>query len=341
MRKIIMGIETSCDETSIAILEDDTKLLANVVSSQIDVHKKYGGVMPEIASRLHVEQITIVLDQALKEAGITMDDVSAIAFTRGPGLIGALHVGAQAAKTLALAFDKPLIPVQHIAGHIYANTYASKNNYPCLALVISGGHTQFIYMKEPLHFEIVGSTQDDAIGEAYDKVARVIGLPYPGGPAIDKLSKLGKPNYKLPLPHTENPLDVSYSGLKTAVLNLAHNLEQRGEEINKEDLCYAFQHRAVDMIVDKLILALEKYPVKQVVVAGGVSANSYVREQVPLKVHKYDSSIQVVIPPMWCCTDNAAMIAALGSELYGKDYTCDLSIGVDPNWEINEFPQKF
>lgn len=340
MRKLIMGIETSCDETSVAILENDEKLLANVVSSQIDVHKKYGGVMPEVASRLHVEHIVLVLDEALKKAGIKLTDLTAVAFTRGPGLIGALHVGAQAAKAIALACDIPLIPVQHIAGHIYANKYAGEEAYPAMALVVSGGHTQFIYMEKPLQFKIVGSTQDDAIGEAYDKAARVMGLSYPGGPIIDKLAKKGKPFYKLPAPKTVNPLDVSYSGLKTAVLNLVHNAEQRGEKINVEDLCYAFQRRAVDMIVDKLILALKKYPVKQVVVAGGVSANSYVREQVAFKVKRFDPAIKVAIPPLWCCTDNAAMIAALGSALYDRKYFADLSIGVDPNWEIDCFPQK-
>ena len=340
MRKLILGIETSCDETSVAIVEGESKLLANVVSSQIDVHKKYGGVMPEIASRLHVENITIVLDQALKEAGVTMDEISAIAFTRGPGLIGALHVGAQAAKSLALAFDKPLIPVQHIAGHIYANKFIRPMQYPALALVISGGHTQIVYMAKELEFKVLGSTQDDAIGEAYDKVARIMGLPYPGGPVIDKLAKQGKPFYKLPIPHTENPLDVSYSGLKTAVLNLAHNLEQKGEQVNKEDLCFAFQHRAVDMIVDKLILALDAYPVKQVVVAGGVAANSYLREQLPLKVKAFNSDIDVIVPPLWCCTDNAAMVTILGSKLYDEKRFCDLSVGVDPNWEIDQLTQK-
>lgn len=340
MTKLILGIETSCDETSVAIVEGESHLLANVVSSQIDTHKKYGGVMPEIASRLHVENITVVLDQALKEAGVTLEQISGIAFTRGPGLIGALHVGAQAAKALALAFNKPLIPVQHIAGHIYANKYVKNMLYPCMALIISGGHTQIVYMEKELSFKVLGSTQDDAIGEAYDKVARVLGLSYPGGPLIDKLASQGKPHYKLPLPHTDNPLDVSYSGLKTAVLNLVHKLDQKGEKVNVEDLCYAFQHRAIDMIIDKLILSLSMYQVKQVLVAGGVAANSYLRTQLPQKVAAYDSSLDVIIPPMWCCTDNAAMITILASRLFDEGQFCDLSVGVDPNWEIDELMQK-
>ncbi len=340
MRKLILGIESSCDETSVAIVENENTLLANVVSSQIDVHKNFGGVMPEIASRLHVENIIYVLDEALKKANVTMEEISAIAFTRGPGLIGALHVGAQAAKSLALAYNKPLIPVQHIAGHIYANKFIKPMIYPCMALVISGGHTQIVYMEKELSFKILGGTQDDAIGEAYDKVARVIGVPYPGGPVIDKLAHQGKKHYQLPLPHTDNPLDVSYSGLKTAVINLAHNEEQKGNQINKEDLCFAFQNRAINMIVDKLVLALEKYPVKQVVVAGGVAANSYLREVLPQKVGEFDRNIDVIIPPLWCCTDNAAMVTILGSKLYDEGYFCDLSVGVDPNWEIDQTLDK-
>ncbi|MDD3383400.1 MAG: tRNA (adenosine(37)-N6)-threonylcarbamoyltransferase complex transferase subunit TsaD [Bacilli bacterium] len=337
MKKLILGIETSCDETSIAIVEGEDKLLSNVVSSQIKIHEKYGGVMPEIASRLHVENINIVLDQALKEANVKLEDISAFAFTRGPGLIGALHVGAQAAKTLALTYNVPLIGVHHIAGHIYANKYIKEISYPCLALVVSGGHTELVYMKKELNFKVIGKTQDDAIGEAYDKVARVLGLTYPGGPQIDRLAKKGKPFYKLPIPHTKNPLDVSYSGLKTSVINIVHNIEQKGEKINVEDMCYAFQLRAIDLIIDKVILALKKYDdIKQVVVAGGVAANSYLREKLPLRVNKFNKQIDVVVPPMWCCTDNAAMITILASKLYEIKKFDDLSIGVDPNWSIED-----
>ena len=220
MKQYILGIESSCDETSVAVYDyTDNKLLSNIVSSQISTHTKYGGVMPEIASRLHIEKINYVIKEALYEANITFNDLSAIAVTSGPGLIGALHVGLQAAKTLALALDIPLLSVHHLVGHIYANSFEQELKFPCLAVVVSGGHTELVYMKEEYSFEIIGTTQDDAIGESYDKVARVMGLGYPGGPKIDKASKEGNPTYVLPKPHTEGKYNVSYSGLKTAVIN--------------------------------------------------------------------------------------------------------------------------
>jgi N6-L-threonylcarbamoyladenine synthase len=340
MRKLILGIETSCDETSIAILENDTNLLANVVSSQIKIHQKYGGVMPEIASRLHVEQISLVLEEALTKANVKMEDITAIALTRGPGLIGALHVGMQCAKTLAMIYDIPLVYVHHLAGHIYANEYIAPMKYPCMALVVSGGNTELVYIKQPLHFEIIGETMDDAIGEAYDKVARVLGLSYPGGPVIDKLSKLGKPTYKLPTPLNDNSLNVSYSGLKTAVLNLNHKLEQNNVPVNVEDMSASFQTTAIDILLSKTLLALERYPVKQLVLGGGVSANSYLREQINLRVKEKFSDVEVLIPPLWCCTDNAAMIAKVGSKIYDKQIFADLSEGVDPDWRLEDFSLK-
>ena len=286
MRKIIIGIESSCDETSVAVLENDNNLLSNIVSSQVQIHQKYGGVMPEVASRIHVEQITMVLEEALNKANVTMEDVSAIALTKGPGLIGALHVGMQAAKTLSLVYDIPLIYVHHLAGHIYANEFIKPLQYPCLALVVSGGNTELVYLKEPLSFEIVGETRDDAIGEAYDKVARVLGLSYPGGPIIDKLANKGNPNYNLPSPMNDKSLDVSYSGLKTAVVNLVHKLKQNKTDIIVEDMATSFQLVAVNMLIDKLLLALEQYDVKQVVLGGGVSANSYLRSKFKKKSKK-------------------------------------------------------
>ena len=337
MSKIILAIESSCDETAVAIIKDD-ELLANVVSTQIEVHTKYGGVMPEIASRLHAENITIVLKEALDKANIKLEDISAVAVTRGPGLIGALHVGIQAAKTIALLYNKPLIPVHHLAGHIYANEYVKPLKFPLLAIVVSGGNTELVIMRKHLDFEIIGETKDDAIGECYDKVARVMGLPYPGGIPIDKYAKEGHHTYKLPTPLHDKSYDFSYSRLKTSIINMAHNMEQKGEKINIPDLCCSFQEVAIGMILEKSLRAVKEYDVKQVVLAGGVSANSYLRKEI---VSRLDGSgIDVIIPPMWCCTDNAAMIAKVASRLYDEQVFADLSISVDPSWKIDEF-RKF
>lgn len=334
MSKIILAIESSCDETAVAIIKDE-ELLANIVSTQIEVHTKYGGVMPEIASRLHCENIAIVLKEALDKAQIKLEDISAVAVTRGPGLIGALHVGIQAAKTIALLYNKPLIPVHHLAGHIYANEYVKPLKFPLLAIVVSGGNTELVIMRDHLNFEIIGETKDDAVGECYDKVARVMGLPYPGGIPIDKYAKEGKHTYVLPRPLHDKSYDFSYSGLKTSVINLAHNLEQKGESINIPDLCCSFQETAIGMILEKALRAVKEYKVKQVVLAGGVSANSYLREQIQEQLK--NSNVEVVIPPMWCCTDNAAMIAKVASRLYDENVFAPLSISVDPSWKIDDF----
>ncbi len=334
---IILGIESSCDETACAIT-DNGKLLANVISSQIDVHRKYGGVMPEIASRLHLENVGCVIQEALEKANVKMEDVTAIAVTRGPGLIGALHVGLQAAKTLALIYKKPLIPVHHLTGHIYANEFIKPLKFPLLAVVVSGGNTELVYMKNHLEFEIIGETKDDAIGESYDKVARVLGLPYPGGVEIDRLAKNGKHTYKLPTPLHDGSLDFSYSGLKTAVINLVHNLEQKGEKIIIEDMAKSFQDVAVGMVLDRVKKATKLYDVKEIVLAGGVSANSYLRQEIQEQYK--DSGIEVEIPPIWCTTDNAAMIAKVGEYLYKEKVFASLEVGVDPSWRIEDF-KKF
>lgn len=338
MDKIILAIESSCDETAIAILKNNTELLANVVSTQISVHQKYGGVMPEIASRLHVENVGVVLKEALEQAQITMDEVSAIAVTVGPGLIGALLVGLQTAKTLALMYHKPLIPVHHLTGHIYANEYVSPLKFPCLAIVVSGGNTELVVMENHLSFKIIGETRDDAIGEAFDKVARVVGLPYPGGVSIDKLAKLGKHNYKLPRPIVDSKYDYSYSGIKTAVINLVNNLHQKGEEVIVEDLACSFQETAIDLLLDKALPAVDEFNVKQVVLAGGVSANSYLRSQIVERLK--DKNVEVIIPPIWCTTDNAAMIAKVGSYLYEEKVFAPLSISANPCWKLEDF-RKF
>ena len=332
---VILAIESSCDETSVAITKDG-KLLSNVINTQIEVHQKYGGVMPEIASRLHCENIGLVLQEALEKANIKLEDVDAFAVTRGPGLIGALHVGMQCAKTLAMLYKKQLIPVHHLAGHIYANEYNEELKFPLLAVVVSGGNSELVLMKGHMDFEVIGETRDDAIGECYDKVARVLGLPYPGGVPIDKLAKDGTHAYHLPKPLSgENTYDMSFSGLKTNVINLVHNLEQKGEKVNVPDMCRSFQDTAVGIVLDRATRAIKEYGVKQVVLAGGVSANSYLREQMKLACDKLGANI--IIPPMWCCTDNAAMIAKVAEHLYEMKVFAGLDLGVDPNWSIEDW----
>ena len=331
----ILAIESSCDETAAAVI-DNGHLLSNVVSTQIEVHRKYGGVMPEIASRLHAENISIVIKEAMETAHIKFEDLDAVAVTRGPGLIGALHVGLQAAKTISMLYKIPLIPVHHLAGHIYANEYVSTFKFPMLAVVVSGGNTELVLMKDHMNFEIIAETRDDAIGECYDKVARVLGLPYPGGIPIDKLAKEGNHSYNLPTPlKGEKTLDFSYSGLKTNVINLVHNLEQKGESVNVADMCKSFQDVAVGLVIDRTIKAVKEYKVNQVILAGGVSANSYLREQMRIEMEKLGVELQ--IPPMWCCTDNAAMIAKVASRLYDLKVFAPLDLGVDPNWKIDEW----
>ncbi len=299
------------------------------------MHPQFGGVMPELASRLHCENVLYVLDEAVRKANIKLEDIDAFAFTRGPGLVGALHIGMQVAKTLAMLYDKPLIPVHHLAAHIYANEYVKPLKFPLLSIVVSGGNTEFVYMKESLDFEIIGETKDDAIGECFDKVARTVGLPYPGGIPIDKLSKEGKHTYKLPFPLHDDSLDFSYSGLKTAVINLVNNEKQKGHEINIPDLCKSFQDVAVGMIMDRLDKALDRYDIKQVVLAGGVSANSYLREMMHKRLDNTD--VDLIVPPIWCTTDNAAMIARLASHLYDLKIFAPLSVSADPNWRIDKY----
>ena len=332
---LILAIESSCDETSVAITKDG-KLLSNVINTQIEVHQKYGGVMPEIASRLHCENIALVLKEAVEKANIKLEDVDAFAITRGPGLIGALHVGMQAAKTLSLIYNKPLIPVHHLAGHIYANEFNTELKFPLLAVVVSGGNSELVLMKDHMDFKIIGETRDDAIGECYDKVARVLGLPYPGGIPIDKLAKEGEHTYHLPKPlRGEDTYDMSFSGLKTNVINLVHNLEQKGEEIRIADMCRSFQDTAVGIVLERAVKAIKEFNIKQVVLAGGVSANSYLREQMQIECARLGANI--IIPPMWCCTDNAAMIAKVAEYLYERKVFAGLDLGVDPNWSIEDW----
>ncbi|MBW9213169.1 MULTISPECIES: tRNA (adenosine(37)-N6)-threonylcarbamoyltransferase complex transferase subunit TsaD [Terrabacteria group] len=305
----ILAIESSCDETACAIIEDGHVVLSNVVSTQIDTHKQFGGVVPEVASRLHVEKISIVIKEALEKAGMSVQDVDAIAYTKGPGLIGSLHVGVQAAKTLAWMYKKPMLPTNHMAGHIYANAFVKELKFPLLALVISGGHSQLVWMKEEYSFEIIGDTLDDAVGEAYDKVSRVLGTGYPGGPVIDKLAKQGKEHYFLKTPKTDGTYDFSFSGLKSSVLQLIQREEKLGNPLVKEDVAFAFQEVAIHSLVDKTVVAIRDKKPAMLVLAGGVSANSRLREVMVEKMQAFPET-DLILPPLSVCMDNAAMIGA-------------------------------
>ena len=329
--KIILGIESSCDETSVSVVKNGREVSSNIISSQIEIHKLYGGVVPEIASRNHVENISIVIKQALEEANITFDDIDAIAVTYGPGLVGALLVGVSAAKGLAYALNKPLVGVHHIEGHIAANYIQNKElEPPFISLVISGGHTHLIHVKSYTEFEILGRTRDDAVGEAFDKVARVIGLGYPGGPKIDKLAKEGKITFKFPRVYFEN-LDFSFSGIKTAVINTVHNSK---EEINKADLCVSFEEAVSDVLVTNSIKALEQTGLDKLVLAGGVAANSYIREKLENALN--EKGYNLYYPSNVLCTDNAAMIASAGYYRYINGDESTLELNAIANLKIGE-----
>ncbi|MBE6151481.1 MAG: tRNA (adenosine(37)-N6)-threonylcarbamoyltransferase complex transferase subunit TsaD [Firmicutes bacterium] len=310
----ILGIESSCDETSCSIVKNGNEEISTVILSQIDIHKNYGGVVPEIASRQHVKNITIVIEECLEKANMKMEEIDAIAVTYGPGLIGSLLIGLEAAKTLSYLYNKPLVPVHHIAGHIYANNLVKEMKFPLLSLVISGGHTELVYMEDHLKFEKLGGTLDDAVGECYDKVARVVGIPYPGGPSIDKMAHVGNSTYKLPLPLNDDSYNFSFSGLKSAVINLSHNEEQRGNELNKEDLASSFQDVVVEIISKKVEKAIKEKNIKYFITAGGVAANKGIRERLA-KVCE-EANIEYSFPEIRYCTDNAAMIATAGYFYY-------------------------
>lgn len=335
--QLILGIETSCDETAVAIIKNGREITANVVASQIESHKRFGGVVPEIASRHHVEQITIVIEEALKQANLSFAEIDAVAVTEGPGLVGALLIGVNAAKALAFAHNKPLVPVHHIAGHIYANRLVTELKFPLLALVVSGGHTELVYMKEHGQFEVIGETRDDAAGEAYDKVARTLNLPYPGGPHIDRLAHEGSPTIDLPRAWLEEgSYDFSFSGLKSAVINTVHNAEQRGETIAPENLAASFQESVIDVLVTKTVRAVPEYGVNQILLAGGVAANKGLRAALE-KAFSDKADVELVIPPLSLCTDNAAMIAAAGSVMFEKGIRADLSLNAIPGLDIETY----
>lgn len=309
----ILGIESSCDETAAAVVKNGREILSNVINTQISIHKKFGGVVPEVASRRHIETIDDVIDEALKEANVTFEEIDAIAVTYGPGLIGALLVGVSAAKALAYALNKPLVPVHHIKGHISANFAAHPSlEPPFICLVASGGHSHIVEVKDYAHFEVMGRTRDDAAGEAFDKVARVLGLGYPGGPLVDKLAKEGNCEaIKFPRVKMDgDSLDFSFSGVKTAVINYLHKLEQNGEQYNKADVAASFQAAVTDVLCEHTIEAALRKGHKIIALAGGVASNSALREKMQEMCKKH--GISVIYPPPVLCTDNAAMIACAG-----------------------------
>ena len=328
----ILGIESSCDETSFSIVKNGCVEIATVISSQIDIHKDYGGVVPEIASRAHVKNVTFVLEECLNKAGMTIDQVDAIAVANGPGLIGSLLVGLETAKTLAWLYNKPLVPVHHIAGHIYANNLVKKMEFPLISLVISGGHTELVYMKEDYSFEKLGGTLDDAVGECYDKVGKIMDIDYPAGPKVDKLAHIGTHTYNLPIPLDDDSYNFSFSGLKSAVINLVHNEEQRGNTINKENLACSFQDVVCEKKKKKTLHAMTELNVKNLILAGGVSANLGIREK--FKNLCELRGINYTFPDIKYCTDNAAMVAAAGYFAYQKGRRGDLSLNAYSSMEL-------
>ena len=325
---LTLGIETSCDETSVAVVRNGREVLSNIIDTQIPIHEKYGGVVPEIASRNHIEAISRVTEYALKEAGIKFEDIDAVTPTYGPGLVGALLVGVSYGKALSYAINKPLVGVNHIQGHIAAN-YITHHDLkpPFICLLISGGNTQIIKVNDYTEFEILGKTRDDAIGEAFDKVARVVGLGYPGGPKVDKLALEGKPTIKLPKTHFENSLDFSFSGIKTAVINVNHNTNN----INKADLCASFEKVVTEMVVENITKALKQTGINTLAIAGGVSANSFIRNAI-LKLE--ENGIKTYMPDIKLCTDNAAMIASAGYYNFIAGKRNELSLNAEPGLKL-------
>ncbi len=325
----ILGIETSCDETSAAVIKNGTEVLSNVVNTQLETHKRFGGVVPEIASRMHVENIAFVVEKAIKEAKIRKEELSAVAVTKGPGLVGALLVGISFAKAFAYSLNIPIVPVNHLSGHISANYSVFKElKPPFLSLVISGGHTHLVDVKTYTDMKIIGKTRDDAVGEAFDKIARVLGLGYPGGPIIDKLAYEGKNVVPIPYPNVPE-LDFSFSGIKTSIINLHH----KNPEIDPKDVATSFQKVVKEILYDKTLKALSKTGYKKIVLAGGVSANTHIREYFK-QLEK--NGIKVFFPPIDLCTDNAAMIAIQGYYNFEAGTIEKLNMNAVPNLKIGE-----
>jgi N6-L-threonylcarbamoyladenine synthase len=327
----VLGIETSCDETAVAVLEDGQKLLSNLLASQVHLHEKFGGVVPEVAARAHVENINPLITMALTDAGMWVMDIEAVAVTVGPGLVGALLVGIAAGKAMALALGVPFIGVNHLEGHIYANFLDREPlSEPYLSFLVSGGHTMLVYVAEPHRYEVLGQTLDDAAGEAFDKIARFIGLGFPGGPAIDALAKKGDPSaIRFPRAATERGYDFSLSGLKTAVVRYVKDARARGEEIDAADLAASFQEAIVEVQVAKTIAAARDKGVRKIVLGGGVVANTRLRKLMAEKAK--ENQLELLVPPIELCTDNAAMIACAGYHRLMRGETTDLEVGASPN----------
>ena len=332
-----LAIESSCDETSMSIIKNGCTEICTIVVTQIDIHKKFGGVVPEIASRSHIESITIVLEELLEKSKMKISDIDFIGVTYGPGLIGSLLIGVECAKTISLVTGKTLVPVHHIKGHIYANNLKERLKFPLIALVVSGGHTDLVYMDKDYSFKKIGSTLDDAVGEAYDKVAKILGLDYPGGPIVDKLAHIGKSTYNLPYPLDDKSFNFSFSGIKSAVVNLVHNEQQRKKEIRIEDVCASFQDRVIHVLIKKTKMAIHKYNAKNLCIAGGVAANTALREELT-KLAK-EENIHLTIPELKYCTDNAAMIGAAAYYAYQKGIIADLTLNAkatDSLYEVSK-----
>ncbi len=329
----IFAIESSCDETSASIVKNGKVDIATTINTQIDTHKLYGGVVPEVASRLHLENITLVIDETIKKSGMKMEDMDAIAVTYSPGLLGSLLVGVEAAKTLSLVYNKPFIKVNHMMGHILANNIGQDLEYPLISLVISGGHTDLIYMENEGTFKYIGRTLDDAVGECFDKVARILDMPYPGGPNVEKLAKEGKCTIHMPKILDDGSYNFSFSGIKSHVNNLVHNMKQRKEEINKPDIACSFQTCVANSLVEKSLAAIKKYNVKNFTIAGGVASNSYIRESL-INMCK-ENNIKIFIPDKKYCTDNATMIGAAAYVLYKKGMFSDLNVNASSHEELS------
>ncbi len=330
----ILAIESSCDETSVSIIKNGFEDIATIINSQIDVHTKYGGVVPEVASRLHLENITMVINECLEKANMKLEDMDAFACTYAPGLLGSLLVGVEATKALAFIYNKPFIATNHMMGHIYANMIGNKLEYPLISLIVSGGHTDLILMKSEDSFEYLGSTLDDAIGEAFDKVARILDLPYPGGPNVEKYALEGEPTYKMPQIMNDDSFNFSFSGIKSHCNNLVHNSHQRGIEINKNDLACSFQNCVTSHLVDKTKKALLKYNIKTFLLSGGVAANTFIRNS--LKNMCDEIGVEMHMPERKYCTDNAAMIGAAAYVLYKHKKFSDFSVNAQSHITLND-----
>ncbi|ETY75256.1 tRNA threonylcarbamoyladenosine biosynthesis protein Gcp [Lactiplantibacillus fabifermentans T30PCM01] len=338
-QNLILAFESSCDETSVAVIADGHTILSNVIATQINSHKRFGGVVPEVASRHHIEEITICIEDALKEAQVTYDDLDAVAVTYGPGLVGALLVGVNAAKVIAYTHHLPLIPVNHMAGHIYAARFVEPFQFPLMALLVSGGHTELVYMQADGQFEIIGETRDDAAGEAYDKIGRVLGVPYPAGKVIDEMAHQGHDTFKFPRAMIdEDNYDFSFSGLKSAFINTVHHADQIGETLDKNDLAASFQASVVDVLVSKTERVLREYPVKQLVLAGGVAANHGLRERLTAELPAKFPDMKLVLAPLKLCGDNGAMIGAAAYVQYQHQQFGDATLNADPSLEFDWMP---